>query len=434
MRIGSKTLSLDPVWSAPPVDEIEEQLLRYAAFPELAAGGSAMRAEFVILDPSLTAESPANDDLPARVSKIAARMNLSVVSIGHHSADAHGTGGFPHSIDELAAMSDDAYATAFATLRDRVGWVLASSRFSRRRHIFIPQFDAALVSAVIELLAQQPASSRPFVHLATRWDEERMPNIQRIGDLSSVGRAVHQMNSERTTTFFYAWARPLAQRLAIALGQPVRPLDPPPELSLASEGEQQGERLCVGFFGAASRARGFHRLPTIIRWANQAASHPRRLRFVVQHSPDAHEPKDILSTAAAELGALPERNVSLIEDALPPKLFYSAIKQVDAVLLPYSTDEYAERISNTALHAMAAGKLVFTLETARLPGTLKSRVVTARNDQELGEIIADFSADLASVRTNSQVAKATYWATLRPSRLFAQLLYGPTVLGTAAAP
>lgn len=431
MPIGSKSLSLDPVWSAPPVDEIEEQLLRLAAFPEIGAHGQALQAEFVILDPALTSERPAGDDLSSRMARLAQRLNLSLAVIGHHSADRDGAGGFPHSIDELDAMDDGAFASAFATLRDRIGWVLSSSRFSRQRHIVVPAFDAAMLAATVELLTQLPDGARPFVHLITQWDAPFLPNARRFGDLSAVGRAVHQLNAERTSIFFYAWSRPLALRLSERLGLPVRPLDPPPEFALASEGEAQSERLTLGYFGAPTRARGFDLLPQIVRSANQSASQPRRIRFVVQASEGMG--RTGAEATAAELAALPERNVSLIEERLAPNLFYAAVRQVDGVILPYAKSDAPERFSHTASHAMAAGKLVLTLDSVRMPGLLKSRVVSARGPKELGETIADLAGDLALIRRNASVAKATYWSTLRPSRLFAELLYGPVVLGAKGA-
>ncbi|MEM8665456.1 MAG: hypothetical protein AAGF49_15200, partial [Pseudomonadota bacterium] len=94
-------------------------------------------------------------------------------------------------------------------------------------------------------------------------------------------------------------------------------------------------------------------------------------------------------------------------------------------------DGHGERLSTTALHAMSAGKLVLTHEDVALNGMVNSRVIRAPDTRAMGEIINDLSGDLAAVRTAGRIARSTYAATLRPSRLFAQLLYGPLILANA---
>ncbi|MBJ3778326.1 hypothetical protein [Acuticoccus mangrovi] len=406
-------------------------LLRNAAFPELARA-NGLNHEFVIVDPSTTRNTPTHEDMVTRVCDCARRLNIPTVVIGNQAHGPFSQGGFTSSIYELAEMDRDTFAATFATLRERLGWVLASSRFSRNRHILIPAFDASILAIVVELLAQMPAASRPFVHLATWWDEAQMPNVTQFGPLDRFGRAIHHLNSDRPTTFLYAWSRRLAQRLTAQLGLPVQPLDTPPELSLSEEAEQSPDRFTVGYLSSTTAGGGFDRLPSIVRSTNRAATNPRRTRFVVQIKPPAsgEAPSSVALSTRAALAAIPERNVSLIEEFVPRPVYFSAIRQLDAVLLPYRPDD-SERFSATAHHAMAAGKLIFTYDGVHLPGTIQTRVLTAPDDRTLGELIADVSADLAAVRTAASVARSTYWATLRPSRIFAQLLYGPVVIGNA---
>lgn len=430
--IGSKELPLDPTWSDLPVHEIEEQLLRRATFPELIDSGSLEAHEFVVIDPTHVGDIPPEDDLVARLTALAERLKLSLVTIGHHTSDNHGTGGFPHSIAELEAMDNEAFVPAFATLRDRIGWVLNASRFARLRHIIVPQYDAAMLAATIDLLTQLPAGSRPFVHLITRWDPDELPNRHRFGDLATLGRAIRQLNAARATTFLYAWSRTLARQLSVMFSVPVRPLDPPPDLNFATPGERQSDRFTAAFFGAPTRQRGFLELPAIVRATNRAATQQRRVRFLVHARESVLIRDDSARAARAELSAMPERNVSVIEEALPPRLYAAAMKQVDGVILPFQADGPVERLSNVALHAMAAGKLVFTYDTVTLSGVLRSRIVAGRTSQDLGEAISDLATDLAAARAAAQTAKATYWSTLRPSRLFAEILYGPVVLGAAS--
>ena len=432
LTVGSKTLSLDPGWSEPTVGEIESALMRNAAFPELACG-TGLDHEFVILDPSMADATPDHEDLSLRIGECAQRMRIAAVIIGHESSARFGGGGFPDTVYSMANASGDAFATTFARLRERLGWVIASARFSQQRHIFIPVFDRALLAAMVELLSELPAVSRPFVHLATWWDEETMPNAPRFGPLERIGRAIHDLNGERATTFLYAWSRPLARRLTGQFGIPVQPLEAPPELSLATAADHPSNRLTIGYLSSPRGDSGFGNVASIVRATNRLGATAKHTRFVVQVKPerDGRVPSNVLAQKA-ELAAIPQKNVSLIEEFLSRRVYFSALKQLDAVLLPYPAEGDRERYSATALHAMAAGKLVFTYEGVNLAGVVRNRVRAAADDAAMGEMIANAASDLAATRAEGTIAKATYWTMMRPSRLFAQLLYGPLILGDAS--
>lgn len=436
LSVGSKTLSLDPIWTQPPIADIEFALLKNAAFPEMSRD-TGLDHEFIIIDPSISPDEPSHEDLALRIAACAARLHIRTIVIGHESSQAFGFGGFPASGRALARTEGEAGTPGFAALRERIGWVLSTSRYSRRRQLMFPVCDAALYAIVVELLAELPAAARPFVHLATWWDEAAMPNRGRFPGLDRIGSAIQELNGTRATTFLYAWTRPLAQRLSSRFGVPVAPLETPPELTLAGDGDQLPDSLTVGYFSAPTRENGFDVLPTIIRSANEAAGNARKLRFVVQIRPEpggASLSDDSIATRA-EIAAMPQRSRSLLDEFLPRESYFAALRQVDAVLLPHP-DGTGERHSATVLDAMAAGKVVFALDPASFAGAVRNRVLSASDPQALGELIAQTATDLPAVRTASKIAKATYWATLRPSRMFAQLLYGPMILdeasGTAA--
>ncbi|MCF3936539.1 hypothetical protein L1787_24410 [Acuticoccus sp. M5D2P5] len=433
LPIGSKKLSLDPVWAEPPIADIEVALLRNAAFPELARE-NGLAHEFVLVDPAASARTPAHEDLAMRIGACAGRLRIPLVVIGHEASAHFGNGGFPVSTYELDGLTGRAKDHAEDALRDRLRDVLASSRFSTRRHVFIPAFDAALLHMVLDLAAEMAPKARPFIHLATWWEEAEMPHAARLGGLHSLGSRIDHLNSVRPSIFLYAWSRALAQRLRYQIGVPVQPLDTPPELSLEGAGEAPSDRFTVGFLSSTGPGRGFDRLAAIVRAANQSATNPQRTRFVIQVRPDPAGrplPADV-QTHRAELMAMPERNVSLIEDYMPRPLYLAALKRIDALLLPYTADESVEYHSTTALHAMAAGKPIITYDGIQIAGAPRSRILRAADDRVLGEIVSDLAADMASARKDAAAAKSSYWATLRPSRLFAELLYGPLIINNAS--
>ena len=435
LLIGAKSLSLDPVWAQPPVADIEVALLRNAAFPELSRD-NALAHEFVVVDPSTSHRSPSHEDLALRIGECASRLNIRTVVVGHEGtagAGVRSNGGFKLSVHDLAALSQKDFPSALAALRDHVALVLSGARFSRTRHLFFPACDAALYTVVVDLLARMPAEERPFVHLASWWHGADLPNLSRFPAMEKIGAAVNLLNAERPTTFLYAWSRPLAQRMAADFGHPVSPLDAPPEMSLAAPGEPQPDHFTVGFFGAPTAQNGFESLAEIVRATNRGSKHPRRIRFAIQIRPDAPQavPMEVLRAQQTELAAIPDRNVRLIEGALPRDASFAALKEVDAVLMPMRTTP-GERYSATALHALAAGKLIVTFDKVSFTGAPRDRVLHAADVRSMGELISDTASDLAAVRAASDTARATWWAMQRPARLFAQLLYGPMILAGAA--
>ncbi len=430
LSIGTKSLSLDPVWSQCSVADIEFALLRNAVLPE-AARANGLDHEIIIVDPSTGPEEPAHDDLVIRLTECAGRLNLRTMVIGHYNSRHFRGGSFTTSLSRLSELPEAGQVEAFAAARERIGWIISATRFSRKRHLFFPVCDASLYAIVLDLLAQQPAASRPFVHLATWWDPEHLPNRARFPNLERVGSAIHQLNTERVSTFLYAWTRPLAQRLSRAFGTPVVPLETPPEISLATVGEGQPERLSVGFLSAPTPGNGFMNLPSIVRASNAMITNPRQVRFVVQVRPNADGSPvlDGVHATRGQLASIGERNVSLIDEALERPVYFAALQQLDALLLPVAGMN--EHHSVAALHAMAAGKLVLTLGGTSFAGTVKNCVMVAPTVDALAELIVDAAQDLPATRTAARLARAAFWSTVRPSRMFAQLLYGPLIIGGA---
>lgn len=432
--VGSKSLNLDPNWSRLPVSEIEEALLRRAAFPEHATSLWLNAPTFVMADPSIGRRHAAHEDLAIRIANCAARMKIPFTTIGHHQSDAFGSAGFDHCVHDMAHMDDDAFSTAFANLRERMGWILNGMRGLPDRHLFLPLADATAFAVVIDLIARIPESERPFVHIAVNWIDGALPNAERIGAIDKLAGAVAVLNAERATTFVYGWSRRVAHTLSDALGIPVQTLDPPLELSLAVNLGEVPSAFTVGFLGTPRRSKGFLRLPAIIKAHNRSAPGPRRTHFVVQLADQLAAPadRDCVAAVLEELRSTPERNVTIIDAPLSREDFFKTLQDMDGVVLPYCGDSYADRPSSAALHALAAGKMVFTLEGVHFAHSAKGRIVAARDERMLGELIYDAASDPLTVRSGSAAAKSAFWANVRPSRLFAQLLYGPTILARDA--
>ncbi|MEM8852873.1 MAG: hypothetical protein AAGD34_04175 [Pseudomonadota bacterium] len=433
--VGSKSLTLDPTWSRLPVSEIEEALLRRAAFPEHATSLWLNEPTFVMADPSIGGRHGAHEDLAIRVANCAERMKIPFTTIGHHSSAAFGGAGFEHCVHHMADMDDEAFAASFANLRERLGWILNGMRHTPNKHLFLPLADATTFAIVIDLVAKIPEDERPFVHIAVNWMDGALPNAERIGAIDKLTGAVAALNAERATTVVYGWSRRVAHTLSDALGMPVQTLDPPLELSLATKTGEVPSAFTVGFLGTPRRSKGFLRLPAIIKAHNRSAPGPRRTHFLVQLAEDLAAPGDKACVAAVleELRSTPERNVTIIDTPLSREAFFTTLQDMDGLVLPYCGDTYADRPSSAALHALAAGKMVFTMEGVHFAHAAKGRIVAARDERMLGELIYDAASDPLTVRSGSAAAKSAFWANVRPSRLFAQLLYGPTILAKGAA-
>ncbi|WMS42114.1 hypothetical protein RDV64_18895 [Acuticoccus sp. MNP-M23] len=432
--MGSKNLWHDATWSRPAVQDIEMALLRAATFPDFSKQ-SGLSHEFVVLDPCTSELSPAHEDVIERIAYTAERMKISTTLIGNQTSARFGGGGFPESSYALADMAPQAFSAALANLRERIGWVISGSRFTQNRHIFLPQFDFATLAIIIDLMSGLDADARPFVHLASRFDGTQLAHAGKFGSLERLGQAIYHLNGEKPRIFMYGWSSRVAQRLTLQSGIGVQPLDLPAEPMLSNDAPEQTDKLTVGFFSASNRESGFDCVDAIIRAANGSGNVARRLRFVVQVKPGlgTEDERTVATAQKARLLSVPERNVTVIDEYLPRQQYMNAISHCDAIMVLHPANEGPkERVSLTAQNAMAAGKLVLSFEDVDLAGTIKSRVVKARNTQMMGEIIADLASDLSSVRTASHVSRAAFAAMQRPSRLFAQLLYGPLILSNAA--
>jgi hypothetical protein len=135
-----------------------------------------------------------------------------------------------------------------------------------------------------------------------------------------------------------------------------------------------------------------------------------------------------LEAAAGRLRAIPERNVTLLEEMLPSPAYYGVVQQLDAVLLAYDPAVYAERDSSVLVDALAAGKLVFTREGNFLSVGSRSRILAGNDPRLIGEMIADAAAIGDRHRQDAAIAKEVFWSNVRPSRFFAQLLLGPSIV------
>jgi hypothetical protein len=446
LSLGWKRLNQDETWSRPAVNDIERQLLLDAVFPEQARGGNRSISEFIVVDPSARPGEGRHWEVARRLKAYADRLKVPMSIIGHRDALtgatdssewADGSGRvfnngvfIRHTVYDYADMPADALAESVADLRESLQWLLSGAPFHPSRHIFVPFTDAVLLALFVDLFASIPAERRPFLHLATPWDEERMPNADRISDPKRVVQVVRELNREAHRIFLYAGSRELARRLSRKLGNAFQPLEMPPAPELAEDATGRADRFTVGVLGAPRLEKGFEALPEIVAAHNAASLNPRGTRFIVQHYRTRVSTDEWikLEAAAGRLRGIPERNVTLLEEMLPSPAYYGVVQQLDAVLLAYDPAIYAERDSSVLVDALAAGKLVFTREGNFLSVGSRSRILAGNEPRLIGEMIADAAAIGDRHRQDAAIAKEVFWSNVRPSRFFAQLLLGPSIV------
>lgn len=434
LAVGTKNVSLDPSWAGPAISDIELALLRAAAFPDICAR-AGLDHEITIVDPCAHADRPGHEDLVERLLESASRMKIRASAVGHGASARFGTGGFARCTCELEGLEPAEFAAALGDMRARLHWVLHGSGGSsgETRHIFIPQFDLMLLALVIDILSEMPVAARPFVHLATRQEAGELRGGDRFGSLSRFGPAIAELNSGSPRLFLYAWSHRLAQQLTQEVSARVQPLDPPVAFSLLAEPPATRRAFTVGCFPSGAPDAELDALAAVAANLALSPADARRSHLIIRLAVD---PATGTLTArqralAEELVAMDGPTITLIEGHLPREAYFETLRELDAVLLLKSLHEQGERISTTAHHAMAAGKLVLTLDDARLSGTGNARVLRASDPAMLGEAIRELSRDLPAVRAASHVARTAYAATIRPSRIFAQLFYGPLILAQA---
>ena len=440
LSLGWKRLNQDETWSRPAINDIERQLLLDAVFPEQSRGVNRSISEFIVVDPSARPGDGRHWEIARRLKTYADRLKVPMTVIGHRDALSDhaeaatrvaNSGVFiRHTVYDYAEMPADPFAESVADLRESLQWLLSGAPFHPSRHILVPFTDAVLYALFVDLFASIPAERRPFLHLSTSWDETRMPNVDRIRDLRLVMQAIRDLNREAHRIFLYANSRELARRLSRRLGNSFQPLEMPPPPELAENPGGRADRFTVGVLGGPRLDKGYSDLPEIVAAHNAASLTPRGTRFVVQHYRTRVSTGEWvrLEAVAAKLRAVPERNVMLVEEMLPSAAYYGVVQQLDAILLPYDPSVYGARDSSLLVDALAAGKLVFTRDGNFLSAGSRTRILSAGDNRLLGEMIADAAAISDRHRQDAAIAKDLFWSNVCPSRFFAQLLLGPSIV------
>ncbi len=432
--LGWKRLDRDEGWARPAVEELERRLLRDAVFPELAGPGGRALAHLTVIDPSARPSEPRHMEALRRIVAAARRLDVPLAVVAHREAGEAlaGAGGrlpiaAEDGVHDWAEMDDAALAPALARLGENLSFLLAGTGSAPDRHVLVPFTDAILFALLVDRLAGLPARERPFVHLVLPWDEERLPNADRVGEPARLVKAARALNREAPRLFLYAPSRPLARRLSRRLATTVEPLELPPPPELAATPPPPPAAFTVAVPGAPRVEKGFCLLPEIVAAHDAASANPRGTRFLVQHH-RARVPGEEwirLEAAAASLRARPGGHVSLLEAPLSSEAWYRLLLQVDALLLPYDAAAYRDRPSALFADARAAGRLVFTLEGNFRADPGGARIVRAADAASLGAAIADAAAVADRHRADAELARALFWGRAEPARFFARLLLGP---------
>ena len=210
-------------------------------------------------------------------------------------------------------------------------------------------------------------SDKPFLHVCTPYDIETMPGKDSVGEVEEVFKKLKYREAVDKKVFFWAETPQLSLHYSLNYGINVRNLPLPPPIELLSEENQKSvakenknEVFTALYLGAAREEKGFLALPEIVSRLYDPYGKEKKLRFVIQCSPQIVGYLPQIKSAIEALSAFPEEYVELVDSVLDREDYIGYLRNSDVVLLLYNRKSYRIRGSGIAVEALCANSCVIT--------------------------------------------------------------------------
>lgn len=288
--------------------------------------------------------------------------------------------------------------------------------------------EGVVFRALAPLLLGEGAASLPRFHVATPYNPTGiMPNDGIVAEIDASVASLREAGVIGSRLFLYGENAPLAEHLAAHWSTKVRPLGlpmrPPAPDTISAAKAYRRETLglsdnvfLVVSLGSARLEKGFDRLPAIIRETfalidGQPSTGPRspQIKYLLHASPQIIGRHPTIAATIDELTAMPHNQVELILDPLSDVDYERLLLASDAVIMPYSQQDYEIRGSMIVSEAIMADKLIVaTADT--YPGYAASKTLgrTARTPHEFAEAVLAISSDGEETRRRAQKARKAF--------------------------
>lgn len=324
----------------------------------------------VLADPSLVDARGHHFTLTLQISRGAQQLGLKVIWFAHQDFFtenvADGVVVYPifsatmydrYKPEKKNSLPSDLEHRLLNELNDGI----AQADLKIHDHIYFHTGFGDLYRALPGYLAESNWLAMPYLHICTPYDLDTMPGKDPGSALLDLFRTLRTLPAVDKKIYFWAETLQLATHYTQTYGFNVRamPLPPPHGIELGKK-ENDSDTMTALYLGAAREEKGFHLLPQLVEGLYEKYGMTKRLRFVIQCSPQIIGYLPIIKAAKDKLATFPTDYVKLIDTVMDEKEYQAYLQASDVVLLLYNKKNYRIRGSGIAIEAVCAGKCILT--------------------------------------------------------------------------
>ena len=266
---------------------------------------------------------------------------------------------FPPSIPAIKAFQTDWTDVQFnnktSDLPETIYSLIERQSFTRQDIIFIHSIGVNELHTLLTFCNNSLYSGPRFI-LLLRYDPALSDH-----DFSQTFEAVRALQGKTFPISFISDTLELSNSYEEKLGVPVTAV--PVAVSVQPTIVKQStdalsEPLCFCFMGDARSEKNYHRLPEAIKLLERSHVNTGNIRFKLQSNFNSSHGDKGYQQIRDRLKTYPSDQVELIYGPYDEDEYLRQMASADVILIPYHTNQYANRSSGILVEAMALGKPV----------------------------------------------------------------------------
>ena len=264
--------------------------------------------------------------------------------------------------------------------------------------------------ALLTWLTELPERKKPLVaitFISDRWNRSTRAEYERqVAEFAKLRALIAMLSKDDANrVIFTGLTDLLVEELQQLLGTPHVALTPMPLPYGHPRQTPKRTRLRIAFLGGTRREKGSYLIPAIL------AETKKRLDagFLVHLTNNSLTDEEVAALAVIR----GDRDVEVIEDALPLPQYEEALSSADLCVFPYESIPYTKRTSGVFGEAVAFGKPVVVSPDTWMARQIASGAATgvvaeALEPEAIARAIADCAANLESL-TRTAESRSEAW-------------------------
>ena len=316
---------------------------------------------------------------------------------------------FPPSISTIKAFHTDWTDVQFnnerSDLPETIYSLIKRRNFTYQDIIFIHSIGVNELHALLTCCNGKPYGGPRFIVLL-RYDPSLSDH-----DFAQTFDIVHALQSKNFPISFITDTIELSNSYEKNLGVPVTPVPVAVSVrpSIAKQSSQTlSEPVCFCFMGDARSEKNYHRLPEAIKKLEGSHLDTGKIRFKLQSNFNSlHGDKGYQQIRGA-LQAYRSDKVELIYGPYDEEKYLQHMVTADIILIPYHTNQYANRSSSILVEAMALGKpVIVPAGTWMASQVTPEHAVIIDSINSLANGIAFAYKNIQTLKTGAQKARTS---------------------------